>query len=378
MGIAYVTVAPKGLPPSSLVTMKIGVIGAGNIGRTLRVMLASVDGVTAISLGDNAARGDLHVDVATGENLATFVREHDAIVNALPFYLNRPVASACAEAGRSYFDFSEDIESTAFVSDLARDEKRIVFAPQCGLAPGAVNIIGAHLIAQFDTARSLELRVGALPVSASNEMKYYLSWSSSGLVNEYIKPCDALYRGEPIKTLPLEGKENVVIDGATYEAFNTSGGVATMCDTYRGRISELNYKTIRYPGHLDHMRFVIHDLGLGDRPDLLTQIFDQSIPATRQDVVLLYVNALGTRSGKLQQCSYVKKIKAQQLFPATAIRTTTAAGMAAVVELFIRGALKPGFVRQEEIPFDKFVMTKWGAAVYAQAESTFSAFRPAG
>ena len=180
-----------------------------------------------------------------------------------------------------------------------------MFVPQCGLAPGTVNIIGAHLIAQFDTARSLELRVGALPLSVSNEMKYYLSWSSSGLVNEYIKPCDALYRGEPIKTLPLEGKENVVIDGATYEAFNTSGGVATMCDTYRGRISELNYKTIRYPGHLDHMRFVIHDLGLGDRPDLLTQIFDQSIPATRQDVVLLYVNALGTRSGKLQQCSYV-------------------------------------------------------------------------
>ena len=125
------------------------------------------------------------------------------------------------------------------------------------------------------------------------------------------------------------------------------------------------------------MRFVIHDLGLGDRPDLLTQIFDQSIPATTQDVVLLYVNALGTHSGKLQQCSYVKKIKAQQLFPATAIRTTTAAGMAAVIELFIRDALKPGFVRQEEIPFEKFAMTKWGAAVYAQPESTFSASRPA-
>jgi saccharopine dehydrogenase-like NADP-dependent oxidoreductase len=225
--------------------MKIGILGAGNIGRTLKTMLSSVSGVTAATLGDITAHGDVHVDVATGENLASFVREHDAIVNALPFYLNKPVASACAEAGRSYFDFSEDIESTAFVKELAIAGNKSVFVPQCGLAPGAINIIGANLIARLDEVRSLELRVGALPLSANNEMKYYLSWSSSGLINEYIKPCDALYRGEPIKTLPLDGRENIVIDGVIYEAFNTSGGVATMCETYRGRIGQLNYKTIR-------------------------------------------------------------------------------------------------------------------------------------
>jgi saccharopine dehydrogenase-like NADP-dependent oxidoreductase len=344
--------------------VKIGIIGAGNIGQTLKAMLASVDGVTSVSLGDNGGGGDTHVDAGTGEHLGAFVSQHDAIVNALPFHLNQRVASACAEARRSYFDFSEDVESTSFVKGLAENEKELVFVPQCGLAPGAVNIIGASLIASLDGVRSLELRVGALPLSANNEMKYYLSWSSSGLVNEYIKPCDALYRGEPIKTLPLDGRENIVLDGVAYEAFNTSGGVATMCETYRGRIDELNYKTIRYPGHLDHMRFVIHDLGLGYRPDLLTQIFDQAVPATIQDVVLIYVNAVGTRKGGLTQRSYIKKVKAQELFPATAIQTTTAAGMAAVIELWIKGELKPGFVRQEEIAFAKFAKTKWGAAVY--------------
>jgi saccharopine dehydrogenase-like NADP-dependent oxidoreductase len=344
--------------------MKIGIIGAGNIGQTLKAMLASVDGLTATTLADNSGAGDVPVDAGTGENLATFVSQHDAVVNALPFYLNKTVASACAEAGRSYFDFSEDVESTAFVKELALGTKGLVFVPQCGLAPGAVNIIGASLIASLDGVRSLDLRVGALPLSANNEMKYYLSWSSSGLVNEYIKPCDALYRGQPIKTLPLDGRENIVIDGVAYEAFNTSGGVATMCETYAGRISELNYKTIRYPGHLDHMRFVIHDLGLGHRPDLLTQIFDQAVPATTQDVVLIYVNAVGTRKGGLTQRSYVKKVKAQELFPATAIQTTTAAGMAAVVELWVKGELPPGFVRQEQIAFEKFAKTRWGAAVY--------------
>src|SRR5215204_7324556 len=344
--------------------MKIGILGAGNIGRTLKAMLASVEGVSGASLADNAGDCDAHVDAATGENLTSFVTEHDAVVNALPFYLNKAVAVACAERRRSYFDFSEDVESTAFVRRLAMDEKELVFVPQCGLAPGAVNIIGASLIASLDEVKSLELRVGALPLSANNQMKYYLSWSSSGLINEYIRPCDALYRGEPIKTLPLEGREQIILDGVSYEAFNTSGGIGTMCETYQGRIGELNYKTIRYPGHLDHMRFVIHDLGLGYRPDLLTQIFDQAVPATIQDVVLIYVNAVGTRKGGLTQRSYIKKVKAQERFPATAIQTTTAAGMAAVIELWIKGELKPGFVRQEEIAFAKFAKTKWGAAVY--------------
>ena len=152
--------------------MKIGIIGAGNIGQTLKAMLASVDGVTSVTSGDNGGGGDTHVDAGTGENLALFVSEHDAVVNALPFHLNQPVASACADERRSYFDFSEDVESTSFVKGLAENEKELVFVPQCGLAPGAVNIIGASLIASLDGVRSLELRVGALPLSANNEMKY--------------------------------------------------------------------------------------------------------------------------------------------------------------------------------------------------------------
>jgi hypothetical protein len=86
------------------------------------------------------------------------------------------------------------------------------------------------------------------------------------------------------------------------------------------------------------MRFVVNDLAPGDRLDLPTKIFDQSIPATTQDVVILYVNALGFRNGKLQQCFYVRKVKAQALFPATAIQTTAAAGLAAVIELWIQGS----------------------------------------
>ena len=138
-------------------------------------MLESVEGVSKANLADNAVSSDVKVDVATGENLSDFVAKHHATVNALPFYLNQATARACAEARRSYFDFSEDVASSAFVKGLAENETELVFVPQCGLAPGAINIIGASLIASLDEVKSLELRVGALPLSASNQMKYYLS-----------------------------------------------------------------------------------------------------------------------------------------------------------------------------------------------------------
>ncbi|HVL71591.1 MAG TPA: saccharopine dehydrogenase C-terminal domain-containing protein [Beijerinckiaceae bacterium] len=344
--------------------MRIGILGAGKIGRTLRDMLGSVPGVNGATLADLGPGAEVVLDVRDAEALSRFTREHDAIVSALPFTLNRDVAGICAREGRSYFDFTEDTATTRHVKALAAESRKAVFVPQCGLAPGAVNIIGASLIDPFEQVKSLELRVGALPLSANNEMKYYLSWSSAGLINEYLQPCDALYRGEPVKMLPLDGLEQIVIDGVAYEAFNTSGGVATMCETFAGRVDELNYKTIRYPGHRDHLRFVIKDLGLGDRPDLLTEILDQAVPETGQDLVLIYVNAVGLTQGRPQQVSYVKKVRAQEGYPATAIQTTTAAGMAAVVEMWAAGKFAPGFVRQEQIRLDDFLATTWGGRIY--------------
>jgi saccharopine dehydrogenase-like NADP-dependent oxidoreductase len=345
--------------------MRVGILGAGKIGRTLRDMLVAVNGVSATTLVDASPGADGVLDATDQHAVRSFARQQDAVVSALPFTLNRSVAEICAAEGRSYFDFTEDTATTAHIQKLASGAETAVFVPQCGLAPGAINIIGASLVEQFDHVRSLELRVGALPRSATNEMKYYLSWSSAGLINEYLQPCDALYRGEHVKTLPLDGLEQIVIDGITYEAFNTSGGIATMCATYAGRIDELNYKTIRYPGHRQHMRFLIRDLGLGNRPDLLTQILDQAVPETAQDFVLIYVNAVGVVGGMPQQVSYTTKVKARESYPATAIQTTTAAAMAGVLELWLRGKLKPGFVRQEEIKLADFLSTTWGAKVYA-------------
>ncbi|MDO8539019.1 MAG: hypothetical protein Q7S40_01150 [Opitutaceae bacterium] len=101
------------------------------------------------------------------------------------YYLNRPIAEACARARVAYFDLTEDVGTTAYIRQLARQTRRATFMPQCGLAPGAINIVGGSLASSLDSTRAVEMRVGALPQFASNQMKYYLSWST---LEEFLRP----------------------------------------------------------------------------------------------------------------------------------------------------------------------------------------------
>jgi saccharopine dehydrogenase-like NADP-dependent oxidoreductase len=275
------------------------------------------------------------------------------------------IATVCAKESIAYFDLTEDVETTQKIRQLA-EKSKVTFMPQCGLAPGAINIIGSSFARRFKTVRSLELRVGALPLYASNSMKYYLSWNTAGLINEYCHLGEALYDGHRIQTLPLEGLERLTIDGTEYEAFNTSGGVATMCETFENLVGDLNYKTIRYPGHRDLMRFLLQDLNLGRNQEILTQIFDQEVPLTEQDVVIIYVNVVGTDDGPVKQRNFVKKIYGQEIdgVLVSAIQLSTAAGLVAVLEIFSKGNFATGFVKQEDIPLEKFFATQWGQRVY--------------
>ena len=357
--------------------MKIGIIGAGKIGGTIATLLESSKFCKSVALADVRANIDLtglkkskfvQVDVANAAQLAAFVKGVDAIVNALPFFLNKSIASACAKAGVSYFDLSEDVSTTKFVRKLSAKSKA-TFMPQCGLAPGAINIVGGSLALSLENVRQCEMRVGALPLNASNQMKYYLSWSTAGLINEYCKVGEALHAGHLIASLPLDGVERITIDGTEYEAFNTSGGVATMCETFAGKVQELNYKTMRYPGHRDLMKFLLQDLNLAPRQDLVTQIFDQEVPLTESDVVVFYVSVVGTeKGGGLRQRSFIKKMHGDTIHgrKLNAIQLTTAAGIVGVLELFAQGKLGPGFVKQESVSLENFLGTQWGGSVYGK------------
>ncbi len=354
--------------------MKIAILGAGKVGTTIAIMLQACDFCTDILLSDVEAMPVLKrkekldfrsIDFNNKDEVTRLIGDQDAVVSAAPFYLNRLIAECCADAGVAYFDLTEDVATTAHIRQLAQ-QSPVVFMPQCGLAPGAINIIAGSYARMFSHVRSLELRVGALPLYASNSMKYYLSWSTAGLINEYCQLAEALYEGRRIQTLPLEGLERLTIDGTEYEAFNTSGGVATMCETFEGKIGDLNYKTIRYPGHRDLMVFLLQDLNLSRNRAVLTQILDQEVPLTDQDVVILYVNVVGGEQNQVLQRSFVKKIYGQVIdgTQVSAIQLSTAAGLVAILEIFAGGGLQPGFVKQEDIALEAFFDTHWGGRVY--------------
>ncbi len=235
--------------------------------------------------------------------------------------------------------------------------------PQCGLAPGFISVAAFDLASRFDRLREVRMRVGALPQFPVDTLKYNLTWSTDGLINEYCNACEAIREGRLTEVLPLEGLESFSLDGVDYEAFNTSGGLGTLCETLDGKVDRLDYKTVRYPGHRDVMKMLLEDLRLRERRELLKDVLERSIPITHQDVVLIFVTVSGWRDARLTQETYARKVYAREVGGRlmSAIQLTTAAGVCAMVDLHAKGQLpQRGFVRQEQAALEPFMANRFG------------------
>ena len=238
------------------------------------------------------------------------------------------------------------------------------FIPRSGVAPGFVEILASHIMRDYDAVEQAQLRVGALPENSTNALKYNLTWSTDGLINEYGNRCEALVNGELQLLEPLEGYERLIIDGVEYEAFNSSGGLGTLARSMVGKIKNLNYKTLRYLGHRDLMKFLLFDLKLNEYRTILKQILESAVPATEQDLVLILVSVVGTKHGLLTQQTYSKTVRHARMegLHWTAIQIVTASSAAAIADLAMRGRMPHGgYVRQEEIDFGEFCATRYGA-----------------
>jgi len=359
---------------------KITVVGAGKIGSTIAAMLAGtcdyrvelVDRSEAsLDALPEQARVTRHVvDVAADGALAASLAGSFAVISALPFHMTTAVATAAIGAGVHYLDLTEDVASTRFVKSMAATA-RAALIPQCGLAPGFISIVASDIASRFDSLDSIRMRVGALPQFPSNGLNYSLTWSTDGVINEYCEPCEAIANGRLVSVPPLEEREEFSLDGVLYEAFNTSGGLGTLCETLAGKVRRLNYKTVRYPGHAAIMKVLLDDLRLGARRELLKDILEQALPTTRQDVVVIFVSVSGMKQGRLVEEIYAKKIysRADGPAPCSAIQLTTASAACAVLDLLAEGSLPhAGLVKQEDIPLAAFLANRFGA-VYRPDET---------
>lgn len=357
---------------------RVLVLGAGKIGALIagvladsgdyQVQLADVSIDTARAVVRAHAKRNLAAHGVDATDAAALGRHIDlypcvAVISSLPFYCNPEVARVARDQGLHYFDLTEDVEVTRLVRSVAEGADR-AFVPQCGLAPGFVSIAANELISHFDELRSIKMRVGALPQHPNNVLKYSLTWSTEGLINEYGNPCFAISDRRLVEAAPLEGLEEIEIDGTLYEAFNTSGGLGSLGETFGERCEQMNYKTMRYPGHCEQMRLLMNDLKLNHDRATLKRILENAVPQTLQDVVIVYVAVTGRQDGELREENYVNKIYPQEILGRlwSAIQVTTAAGITAVVDLVLaRPEAYHGFVRQEQFGLPEVLANRFGA-----------------
>jgi len=346
----------------------ICVLGLGKVGTLVGVLLSQKYKVTGVDKNTPHYDFDLPYDTIQGDLtdptfITKILRGQDAVVSALPFYLNKQIAKLAVENDVHYFDLTEDVETTNYIRSIA-DQSNKVLAPQCGLAPGFIGIVGADLANQFTKLRDIELRVGALPRYPNGLLAYSFTWSPAGVINEYINDAEVIHNGKRKLVPSLDGIEYINIEGQEFEAFSTSGGLATMCETYEGKLDTLNYKTIRYPGHGKLMKFLMYELILKDDKKALEAILSRAKPPVKEDVVYVYAVVEGWKNDRLLRDEYYKAFYPKEIGGHTwrAISWTTAASIAAIVEMVDAEVIATkGFIKQEEISYQEFVKTSNGS-----------------
>ena len=366
---------------------RVLVLGAGQIGSLIAFLLANThdyevylgdvapDNATIKRLPKLRQLNVVQLDASDEKALAAFIKQQplDALVSSLPFYANIPVAKAAKEFKLHYFDLTEDVETTKAIHELSKNSAT-AFVPQCGLAPGFISIVANHLMKRFPAQiNTVKMRVGALPINISNALQYSLTWSIDGLINEYGNLCLGIEQGKAAQLLPLADMEEIKIDGLTYEAFNTSGGVGSLVDTYLGKVNYLSYKTIRYPGHCAKIRFLMQDLKLNQDRETLKRILENALPRTYQDVVLVYVSVTGEKDNQYLEENYVKKFYPQTLngIRWSAIQMTTASSICTAIDLVLaKEQTYAGFVCQEQFSLEDLLANRFGEYYAGTATQT--------
>lgn len=345
---------------------KIAVLGLGKVG-TLAAKLLHHGGFDVTGF-DNRTPQEALPFAVQGANLESddgvraATQGFDAVLSCLPYRINQRIAAAAHARGMHYFDLTEDVPTTHAIINLSKTARGLM-APQCGLAPGFVGIVGAAQVAQFEECRSLRLRVGALPQNPTGLMGYAFNWSPEGVVNEYLNDCEVIEGGVRKTVSSMEWHETLYVEGVMLEAFTTSGGLGTICETFHGKIANVDYKTMRYPGHMRLMNFFFHELLMRERRELAGEILTNAKPSVNDDIVYVHVSAEGMLEARLQRREFVRAYRPIELVGGvqTAIAWTTSASAVAVIELVRDGVLpQQGFLKQEEIPLSDFLTTTTG------------------
>lgn len=351
----------------------IAIVGAGRVGSAAaKILLTTSDHEIALIDRSEEALQDVYFacsELSRPEHLETLYPEipvetfvsfskdqleatllkikPDLVICTTPFDLYLEVAQAANRVQAHFVGFTEDTEVNNAIKDLGIS--RLTFVPQTGLAPGLINYIGLSLFDTLGEPEKLDLRVGALPQVSFGPGHYAITWSPEGLVNEYLKPSFRKVNGHIETVPPLDEHESIIVDGVQYEAFTTAGGIGDL-EAYEN-IPFVEYKSLRFPGHLDHLQKV---MAKAEGLEETVQMFKKIFYTTRDDVVVIAAQAVDvdhrSASTSLHFCPSID-------LGLTALELTTAGTGIGVVELILNGDLEAGVLDCSEIPFTQLLET---------------------
>ncbi|MDZ4095526.1 MAG: saccharopine dehydrogenase C-terminal domain-containing protein [Paracoccaceae bacterium] len=276
--------------------IRVLVLGAGRHGVRIAQLLATTprfapyladfDGDVLAAAGHLGLPSTIPTLEITRENLPRLIGEVRAVIVTHATFAPLDVALAALAAGCVYLDILESPRWVAQLQDLAQGGGAAI-APGCGLAPGYVTALAAEALDRCGPDAEVTVFVGVLPKERLNCLGYANIWGIDGLIDEYTQPCAAIRDGACAVLAPLQDEERLEISGHPYEAFTTAGSLDGLTSRYAGHVRGLVFKTLRYPGHLDYVRFLLDDMGLSQRVYQFRSLLMTSLPKTALDRVLI-------------------------------------------------------------------------------------------
>lgn len=338
----------------------IAVLGGGIVGtaaawdltrRGHEVTVSDLDLPAAEAAGTRSGARPAVVDVTDDGALRRHLDGFDAVVSAVPYAFGVGVATAAIATATHYLDFGGN--PTIVQHQLRLDEAAraagVAVVPDCGLAPGMADVLAVGVVDALGDGPidEVRLRVGALPVAPIGTLGYQLAFNPAGLINEYAEPCEVLVDGVYETVEPLTGTEEVAWEGwGPLEAFHTAGGSSSLPRRWEGRVRDLDYKTLRFPGHGVIFRGML-EAGLFDESPqpgtgvapraVLLEALTTHLPSGDDDLVLVRVWASATRQGAVRTVGYQVEDRHDGRF--SALARTTAFPATALAHLLVTGAV---------------------------------------
>jgi len=359
--------------------MDILVLGAGMMGRAIaydlskysnfrNITLADKDTKTIISAKKFLGKKDINFDVLDIEkkgDVKKHFKKNDVVISAVPYVYNYDLTKTAISNNTHFLDLGGNNNIVNKQRNLFKkaEQNKLTILPDCGLAPGLTSVIVRDIALSFDYVDYVKIRVGGLPVNPKPPFNYQIVFSPNGLINEYMEDAIALDHGKIIIKKPMAELEKISFSKPFHnlEAFSTSGGCSTLPYTFKNKISYLDYKTIRYPGHCEKMKLLL-DLGLGSEEPLkignqtitprkvLIKSLLELIPTKGKDVVLIKVISKAIKNKKSYNLEYTVIDYCDEKNNITAMMRTTAYPVSITAQMIENGYIKKyGVFGSEEI-----------------------------